>query len=272
MKIENKTFLITGGGSGIGRALVLALLKKGAQVAVVDINDATLLETKKLAGVDDEKISTHVVDITDKEAVTALPQEVVKFHGQIDGLINNAGIIQPFVKVNDLEYEAIDKVMNVNFYGTLFMVKAFLPYLIKRAEAYIVNVSSMGGFLPVPGQSVYGASKAAVKLLTEGLYAELKDTGVHVSVVFPGATNTNITKNSGVQGPSDAEESSQNNFSMTSPENAAATIITGIEKNKTRILIGKDSKMMNKLYRLAPNFATNLIAKQMSSLLKVDKK
>ncbi|MEK3683510.1 SDR family NAD(P)-dependent oxidoreductase [Paenibacillus sp. FSL R10-2736] len=121
----------------------------------------------------------------------ALPEQVIDQHGKVDGIINNAGIIHPFLKVNELEYDKIKLVMDINFYGTLYMVKSFLPYLLKRPVAHIANVSSMGGFLPVPGQTIYGASKAAVKLLTEGLRAELKDTNVKVTLVFPGGVSTN---------------------------------------------------------------------------------
>ncbi|MFA5135010.1 MAG: SDR family oxidoreductase [Patescibacteria group bacterium] len=268
MNVYNKTIVVTGAGSGMGRELVFALLTKGARIAAVDMREATLEQTMQLAGQKAERISAHVVDITDKAAVEALPKDVIAKHGTVDGIINNAGIIQPFVRVNDLDYEAINRVMNVNFYGALYMVKAFLPLLLKRPEAHIVNISSMGGFLPVPGQSVYGASKAAIKLLTEGLYAELANTNVRVSVVFPGATNTNITANSGVKGPELPSSSSQKKgISMLPAREAASIIIHGMEKNKPRIFVGKDSKLMNILYRLSPAFATNLIAKQMKSLL-----
>lgn len=181
-------------------------------------------------------------------------------------MVNCAGIIQPFVKVNELDFSAIERVMNINFYGTLNVTKAFLPYLLKRPEGYIANVSSMGGFLPVPGQSAYGASKAAVKLLTEGLYAELLSTNVHVSTIFPGATKTDISKNSGVQTPGDTSD--EKSFPMLPASDAARIILDGIEKNKPHIFTGKDSRTMNKLYRMAPVWATKLITKQMGSLLK----
>lgn len=268
MNLKDKIILVTGAGSGIGRELALALLSKGAKVAAVDIHEETLKETKKLAGKEENNISIHIINIADKLAVKALPKEIIDKHGNIDGIINNAGIIQPFVKVADLDYDAIDRVMNVNFYGTLYMTKAFLPFLLKRAEGYIVNVSSMGGFLPVPGQSVYGASKAAVKLLTEGLYAELKDTNVHVAVVFPGATKTNITANSNIDTPAESKNSSNKDFPMLPAKEAAEIIISAMEKNKPMVFTGKDSKFMNILYRLNPVFATNLIAKQMRTLLK----
>lgn len=268
MKAQNKTFVVTGAGSGIGAELALQLLSRGASVAAVDLRKEGLDHIKEKAGNNSDKISLHTLNISDKKAVSALPAEVIKFHGDIDGVINCAGIIQPFVRVNDLEYEAIDRVMNVNFYGTLYMTKAFLPYLLKRPEAHIVNVSSMGGFLPVPGQSVYGASKAAVKLLTEGLYAELLDTSVQVTLVFPGATNTNITKNSNVKIPKayDADTSKLASKAL-SAEKAAQIILDGIEKNKPQIFTGSDSKFMNRLYRLNPVFATKFIAKKMKSLL-----
>jgi short-subunit dehydrogenase len=158
--------------------------------------------------------------------------------------------------------------MNVNFFGPLYLTKAFLPALLKRPEAHIVNVSSMGGFLPVPGQCVYGASKAAVKLLTEGLYAELKGNNVHVSVVFPGAVNTNITANSGIKMPKAATTNKKQNIPMLPADVAAKVILGGVEKNKLHIYVGNDSKLMNFLYRLNPKFATDFIAKQMASLLK----
>ena len=268
MKIKNKTILVTGAGSGIGKEIALALLEKKAEVVAVDLREATLQELKKTVDANIGCLSAYVTDISNKSAVETLLKDVVAKEGNIDGIINCAGIIQPFVRVNDLDYDAINKVMNVNFFGTLYMIKAFLPYLLKRPEAHIVNVSSMGGFLPVPGQSVYGASKAAVKLLSEGLYAELVDTNVRVSVVFPGATATNISKNSGVKISINAKNNpKKQDLPTLSAYEAAKIIINGIEKNKPQIFTGRDSKLMNILYRINPVFATNFIAKQMKSLL-----
>lgn len=268
MRVQDKLILVTGAGSGIGRALTLNLVNKGAKVAALDIHAEGLEETKTNAGEKGKNISLHVLNITDKAAVENLPQQIISQHGNIDGVINNAGIIQPFVKVNDLDYAAIDRVMQVNFFGMLYLTKTFLPLLLKRPEAHLVNISSMGGFLPVPGQSVYGASKAAVKLLTEGLYAELLNTNVRVTVVFPGATKTNITENSGLKMPELGKDSATQNFPMLSAEAAAEIIVRGIEKNQAQIFVGKDSRMMNLFYRLNPVWATKLIAKQMQALLK----
>jgi len=265
MKVLDKVFVVTGGGSGIGRELVLQLVGRGARVAAVDLNETTLAETRELAGEKKDRISNHVLNIADRKAVEALPKEVIKIHGAIDGLINNAGIIQPFVRIKDLGYDAIDRVMNVNFYGPVYMTKTFLPYLLERPKAHIANVSSMGGFLPVPGQTLYGASKAAVKLFTEGLNSELVDTNVRVTVIFPGSIGTNIAVNSGVAiGMASAEESS---FKVTPASTAAQVILDGIEKDSYRVLIGRDAKMMDFLYRLNPKSAAKLIFSQMKELL-----
>ena len=231
MKVSNKVIVVTGAGSGMGRALVLALLNKGAQVAAVDLNETTLNETYKLAGSPGNKVSRHVVNVSDRAAVEALPDKVIAAHGAVDGVINNAGIIQPFVRLNELQFDAIERVLNVNLYGVIYMTKAFLPHLLTRPAAHIVNVSSMGGFFPVPGQSLYGASKAGVKLLTEGLFSELTATNVRVTVVFPGAIATNISQNSGVAIQTAAAGEASPSFKMTSADDAAQIIIDGIERD-----------------------------------------
>ncbi|HQQ93712.1 MAG TPA: SDR family oxidoreductase [Bacteroidia bacterium] len=268
MLVQNKTIVLTGAGNGMGRELCLQLLKKGARVAAIDLRSEALEETRKLAADISGKMSVHVLNISDRMAVEALPTEIIKQHGAVDGLINNAGIIQPFVKINQLDYAAIDRVMQVNFFGLLYMTKTFLPFLLKRPEAHIVNTSSMGGFLPVPGQSVYGASKAAVKLFTEGLRSELLDTGVKVTVVFPGAIGTQIAQNSGVAGTAEMEKQARNSsIKMLSPSEAATQIIRGMEQNAYRVLVGSDAKFMDKLYRLNPRFAAEFISKKMKALL-----
>lgn len=268
MNVQDKVFVVTGAGGGIGGAVVKGLLDHGARVAAVDLRKEALEAMKSQVGEVGERLSLHALNIADHTAVEALPDAVVAAHGSVDGVMNVAGIVQPFVKVNDLDFESIERVMNVNFYGTLYMVKAFLPRLLARSESYIVNVSSMGGFLPVPGQSIYGASKAAVKLLTEGLYAELLDTNVHVSVVFPGATKTHITENSNVSTPGDPQRAKDApKIKMLSADEAAKIILDGVAANKPQIFTGSDSKLMNKLYRLNPVYATKLITQQMKSLL-----
>jgi short-subunit dehydrogenase len=223
-------------------------------------------ETAVLAGVAD-RVSTHVLNVADKSAVEALPAAVGARFGAVDGVIHCAGIIQPFVRLKDLDYAAIDRVMAVNWLGTLYMTKTFLPLLVARPEAHIVNVSSMGGFLPVPGQTVYGASKAAVKLLTEGLHAECAGTPVRVTVVFPGAVATNITANSGVDIPVSGADAEAMARRITSAETAARLILEGMERDAYRVMIGGDAKLMDRLYRLSPRRAAGFIAGRMKDLL-----
>jgi len=266
MKVKDKIIVVTGSGNGIGRELALNLLAKGAHVAAVDINAPALEETAHLASPWKEHLSTHVVDITDRAGVEALVDQVVTEHGAVDVIINNAWIIQPFVRLNDLTYHQIQKVMDVNLYGTLYMIKAFLPRLLQRPVAHITNVSSMGGFLPVPGQSAYGASKAAVKLLTEGLYSELLSTNVRVTLVYPGAINTNIAANSGIEVPG-GSESVKSSIKPLAPEKAARTIVDAIEKDRYSVLVGPDARLMDLLYRLSPKMAAGFIYKQMKALL-----
>jgi NAD(P)-dependent dehydrogenase (short-subunit alcohol dehydrogenase family) len=266
MKVSNKVIVVTGGGNGIGRQVVLELLRRGARVAAVDIRQDSLDETARLAGAGD-RVATFAVDITDRAAVEALPAKVIDTLGAVDGLINVAGIIQPFVRLADLDYEAIERVVDVNLYGTIHTVKAFLPLLVERPVSHVANVSSMGGFLPVPGQTIYGATKAAVRLLTEGLYAELHETRVGVSVVFPGAVGTDITANSGVASPVSAGSEGGSSYPTTSPESAATIIIDGIEADKLYIFVGRDSRVMNLFTRIAPRRATHLIQRKMKDLL-----
>ena len=265
MDVTGKVFVVTGGGNGIGREVVLGLLGRGARVAAVDFSEAGLFDTQTLAGTR-AALSTHKVNVADREAVEALPEAVVHSHGRVDGLLNVAGIIQPFVTIEHLDYAAMERVMNVNFWGVVHTVKAFLPHLITRPEAAIVNVSSMGGFLPVPGQALYGASKAAVKLFTEALYAELLETNVAVTVVFPGGVGTNITTNSGVTMPNLGNGAGKMP-KTTSPLDAGRMIIEGLERGAFRVRIGSDAKLMDRLARLSPRRATELIARQMKALL-----
>lgn len=265
MKVAGKVFVVTGAGSGLGRALAVELLRRGARVAAVDKRPEGLEQTRSAAGAVASGLTLHVADATDRERVSALPDEVERAHGQVDALVNNAGIIQPFVLLKDLDDEAVERVMRVNFYGTLFVTRAFLPRLLARPEAHVVNVASMGGFLPVPGQTVYGASKAAVKLLTEGLWAELEGTPVRVTLVLPGAMRTDIAVHSGVELPKAAARPT---VPVLEPEQAARTVLDAVERNAFRVLVGRDARTMDLLYRLSPLAATRLVQRRMAYLLR----
>ncbi|MDP3967794.1 MAG: SDR family oxidoreductase [Nocardioides sp.] len=263
MQVADKVFVVTGGGNGIGREVVLELLARGARVAAVDLRATSLEETARLAAAEPDQLSTHTVDVTDPGAVAALGPEVRSLHGQVDGLVNVAGIIQRFAPFLDLETAEIEKVLAVNFWGVVHLTREFLPHLVERTEASLVNVASMGAFVPVPGQAVYGASKAAVKLLTEALYAELRGTAVTVTAVYPGAIGTDIAANSGVGAP-DGEGPE---IKTTSPRDAGRQVVDGIEEGAYRVRIGRDATMLDRLSRLMPRRATDLVARRMQSLL-----
>ena len=270
MQVSGKVFVVTGGGAGIGRETVLELVRRGARVAAVDMNEAGIAETIALAGENGAQISSHVVNIADRKAVAALPEAVIAAHGQVDSLVNVAGIIHKFKRVNDLDFTEIERVIDVNLWGPINLVKTFLPIFLTRPEAHIANVSSMGGYAPVPGQTIYGATKAGVRLLTEGLHSELQGTSVGVTTIFPGAISTNISVNSGVVTADEAKKMAEGagpKFKMTSPVVAGQMIADGIEKKSYHVFIGSDARLMDRLIRLMPERAAALIYKQMASLL-----
>ena len=260
MKIKGKNVIVTGGANGVGKELTKQLLEHGCNVAAIDINGENLENLKK--ELDSKKLRTYVVDMGDVESIKVFRENYKKDYSDVDIIINNAGIIQPFVKVGELEDKTINKVMNVNFFGPVNLIRFFMDDLIKdRSEQYIVNVSSMGGFFPFPGQTIYGASKAALKIFTEGLYAELEKTNVRVMIVLPGAMNTNITVNSNVKMDMSKEDS---NFKLLEPSIAAKKIIEGIEKNKFKLFLGSDAKFLKLLYKINSKAAISFINKKMS--------
>ena len=268
MNLRGKVMVVTGAGNGIGRELVLELSRRGARVAGVDIAEDALRQTEALVSAAGGLFSTHVLNLTNRAAVESLPELVSARFGAVDGIINCAGIIQPFVALKDLDYAVVERVFDVNWRGTLYMTKSFLPLLLARPEAHIVNVASMGAFLPVPGQTVYGAAKAAVKLLTEGLQSELAGTPVRVTVVCPGAIGTDIVANSGVELRVDAEK--HRKFTCP-PDRAARVILDAVERNRSRVMVGKDARVLDFLTRLAPVRAPAFIGRQMKRFLLSEK-
>ena len=262
MEINKQNVIVTGAASGLGLELTKQLLAEGANVAAVDINEDNL---KKLeVDLNSSHLKTYIVDMGNVESIKKFREDYKKDYSDVDIIINNAGIIQPFVKVEALDDNIINKTMNVNFFGPLNLIRLFMSDLTKdKKEQYIVNVSSIGGFFPFPGQTIYGASKAALKLFTEGLFAELENTNVRVMVVLPGAMATNITKNSNVEVSGTEENSS---FKMLSPEVGAGEIIKGIKKNKFKVFLGRDSKFLKLLYKINSIWAIRYINKKMNNI------
>ena len=263
MEIKNQNVIVTGAASGVGKELTKELLQKGANVAAIDINEENLNILKEELKTD--KLKTYIVDMGSSDSIKKFREDYKKDYSDVDIIINNAGIIQPFVDVEHLDDKTIEKVMNINFFGPVNLIRYFMEDLTKdKKEQYIVNVSSMGGFFPFPGQTIYGASKAALKIFTEGLYAELEKTNVRVMIVLPGAMDTNITKNSNVEVKTTKETS---NYKMLSASDAASQIINGIEKNKFKLFLGSDAKFLKLLYKINSKLAISFINKKMSNNL-----
>lgn len=264
MQISKKVYVVTGGGSGIGREIVRTLLSNDASVVAIDINEKAL--SNLVSDIKSIQLSTYQLDICDKDSVDKFVQTITQKQS-IDGIINNAGIIHPFINVEDLTHDQIKRIFDVNVFGTLNLVKSFIPILKSNKESIIVNVSSMGAFVPVSGQTIYGASKAAVKLLTEGLMAELSKTSIRVMVVYPGGVGTNIMENSGVK-MSQRMIALRKIIKLTTPEKVAQKIVYGIKHNRKRISIGIDSKIFYVISALFPRFSSFLMTKLMNIILK----
>ncbi|MGH9767370.1 MAG: SDR family NAD(P)-dependent oxidoreductase, partial [Blastocatellia bacterium] len=201
MKIDHSTVaVVTGAASGIGRALAVRLAQEGASLAIADVQAEALDETAqalmmlKATGGSPGKVTTHIVDVSDKERVAAFTREVVEAHGRAHLLINNAGV-ELFGTAEQLSIEDIEWLMGVNFWGVVYGVKHFLPILRRQPQGHIVNISSVFGIIGPVGHSAYAASKFAVRGFTESLRHELAGANVKVSVVHPGGIKTNIANN-----------------------------------------------------------------------------
>jgi short-subunit dehydrogenase len=270
MKVKDKVIIVTGGGNGLGRALVLNLLEKDAKIIAVDMNKTALEETVALSERNEKTLITCVADITDKTALEFLFEKAMDSFGGVDGIINNAGIIQPFVKLVELDENVIERIVNVNFFGTVNVTKTFLPHLLTRPEAHIVNISSLGGILPTAGQIIYCASKAAIKQLSDCLRSELSETNVHVTSIFPGAMATSIKVNSGLIREWENTDYERMKNTMQ-PVVAAEKIVKAMQRNRTHVYIGKDSKSMNFIYKISPKLATQMIYNQVKYKFEKDK-
>lgn len=255
--LNGRAIAVTGAGSGIGRALSLLLAKKGARLALADKDAAGLNETKSLLG--NSPATTTVLDVTDDGALKAWIDEAAREFNGLDGIINNAGlsVVAPFADTPPVDF---DRVMDVNFGGVVSGCRHALPYLRMSDKAWIVNISSVFGMMGYPTQSAYNASKFAVRGLTEALHLELEQTDPHISVirVHPGGIKTNVARNAkfikampGAPSALDSGDEFEKN-ARTTPEQAAATIVAGMEKGQHRILIGPDARMIDWLTRLFP--------------------
>lgn len=246
--------MVTGGGNGIGRRVVLELVARGGIVAAVDLNEVGLAETASQANVGD-RLSTHVLDVSDVEAVAAFPAQIIEKHGRVDGLFNIAGIAQEFETAAGVTDRRIERLMNVNFYGTVRMTRAFLPHLEARPDGGVVMLtSSLSALVPVPGAATYGASKAAVAMFGYGLAQDLRGqkSSVTATTVIPGTIWTDIVSQSATK--IGAPQVVAKAFAMA-PEKAAHRMIESTCKGKMRVIIGKDAHAFNVFRRFGSGLA-----------------
>lgn len=259
--LNNKVAAITGAGSGIGRALSLNLAQQGCHLALSDIDDKGLAETLKLLEPYSVKVTTEKLNVADKDAVYAWANQVVTDHGKVNLIFNNAGVALSGT-VDALDIDDYEWIMDINFMGTLYGTKAFLPHLEAAGEGHIINISSIFGLTAQPLMSGYNASKYAVRGFTESLRQDLELTGSNVSTtcVHPGGIKTNIAKTSRMsdsvkQALGSDSESSIKEFErgfITTAGKAAKTILNGVQKNRRRVLIGPDARFFDFIVRLFP--------------------
>jgi NAD(P)-dependent dehydrogenase (short-subunit alcohol dehydrogenase family) len=259
---SNAVVVITGAGSGIGRALAMEFARGGAQLALADINTAGLEETRSLLG--NAKAGTYMVDVGDASSVEAFARKVRQGFGRTTILVNNAGVALYGV-FEELSLADFDWLFRINFWGTIHCCKFFLPLLRQEKEARIVNISSVFGLIAPPGQTAYGSSKYAVRGFSESLREELRGSGVAVSCVHPAGVSTNIANNARAAAGSDPQGQEQarelfNRVAVITPQEAAATIVRGIEQDKDRILIGADAYRIDRIARLFPARAGAMFA------------
>ena len=261
----NKTAIITGAGSGMGRYLAVLLAKAGCNVAICDINEDALAGTSKMVNHYNVACSTHTVDIGDKEQIDALHEEVIQRHKTVDLLFNNAGItvLSNFENMPEKDW---DRVINVNFHGVVNLTRKFLSHLSDRPEAALVNTSSIFGMITVPNQSVYHAAKFAVRGFTESITKEFKGTNLQIHAVHPGHIGTNILASAkreesapdlslvNIVGKNVSQEEQGRIFRENGmhPSRAAQIILEGVKAKKSRILVGLDAKVMDLSQRLTP--------------------
>ncbi|HEX4868379.1 MAG TPA: SDR family NAD(P)-dependent oxidoreductase [Acidimicrobiales bacterium] len=265
---QGRVGAVSGAGSGIGRAVAAELARRGAEVALCDVDEAGLAETAARIQATGTRVSTQPVDVADRGAVEEWADKVAVDHGRVNLIVNNAGVALG-ANVETMSYEDLEWLMGVNFWGVVHGTKAFLPHLRASGDGHIVNVSSVFGMMGIPSQSAYNAAKFAVRGFTEALRIELDADGGNVSctTIHPGGIKTNIARNgrfddatiAGLgQDPDRLIELSERAF-RTTPEKAAQVILDAVQSNKRRAFIGADAQLFKLMAMLPPGVYQNAI-------------
>jgi NADP-dependent 3-hydroxy acid dehydrogenase YdfG len=264
--LDDKVVVITCAASGIGRALAVEVARRGALVAVSDVDETGLAESVdlvKAAGA--REVRSDRLDVADRAAMTAYATTVAEQLGRVNVVVNNAGVALSG-DVEDLEYDDMDWIIGINFWGVVHGTKAFLPHLIASGDGHVVNLSSLFGLISVPGQSMYNASKYAVRGFTEALREEMLVAGhpVGVTAVHPGGIKTAIARNGRYSAREDAAASAaifDDKLATMSPERAAEIIVTkGVLGGRARVLVGLDAHALHQFARLTGSRYQDVVA------------
>ena len=264
---DDKVVVITGAGSGIGRALALNFAGRGALLALSDIDEAGLAETvAQVTAQGVRQVRSDRLDVADRTAFGTYAEEIAAHFGRVNVVVNNAGVALsgPFT---DLEWDDIDWIVGIDFWGVVHGSKFFLPHLIASGDGHLVNVSSLFGLMSMPTQSMYNASKYAVRGMSEAIREEMLAFGhpVGVTVVHPGGIKTAVARSARYAATENAAESAAHfdqKMARTSPEDAAEVIVKGIVKNKARVLVGIDAHIVHNLAKALGSRYQDLAAAQ----------
>ncbi|MEM7372267.1 MAG: SDR family oxidoreductase [Bacteroidota bacterium] len=274
MNLSSQTVaVVTGAASGIGRSLSLQLAQAGVQVAIQDVNQIGLAETQQLIEEGGGVVRSYLIDVGKKEEIYAAKDQILKDFGHVDIVVNNAGVALYRLSLQAVSQEEFDWLMNINFWGVVHGSMAYVPHLLERPESYVINVSSVFGLVGVIHNGPYSCSKFAVRGFTESLRAEHLSTSMHVMVVHPGGIKTNIARNARTRGNDPMREKDVANFEKafkTTPEKAAETIMKAIARNKSRLLIGSDARVIDLFTRLMPEKFVRTFAEKLIKQSTVD--
>ena len=267
-ELAGRVAVVTGAASGIGRALAFELAREGALLALSDVDEPGLADTRQRAEALGARADAARLDVSDRAAVEAYAARVAAEFGRVNLVINNAGVGLG-ATIADMSYDDLAWLFGINFWGVVHGTKAFLPHLLRSGEGHVVNLSSVFGIIAVPGQGAYNAAKFAVRGFTECLREELEVDGAPVSAtcVHPGGIQTNIARKARViarpGSPSREEMNAQfDRLARTTPEEAARKILRGVKKNARRVLIGLDAYAIDALQRLLPTSYQALLVRQ----------